>query len=103
MRRCSGREGVERGAEMSAVKMAGGVAPFYKVWEAVEGSGGGRPVRWVLIPVGFLKDLRGGGGDSTGFGLMREGGGTMHGLASHGATEGRGAQRRWPIERWCWR
>jgi hypothetical protein len=27
-RRCSGREGEERGAEMSAVKMAGGVAPF---------------------------------------------------------------------------
>jgi hypothetical protein len=24
-----------------------GVAPFYRVGEAVEGSGGGRPVRWV--------------------------------------------------------
>jgi hypothetical protein len=26
---------------LSAVKMAGGVMPFYRVWEAVEGSGGG--------------------------------------------------------------
>jgi hypothetical protein len=51
--RCSGSDGEERGAEMSVVKMAGGVAPFYRVREAVEGSGGGRPVRWVLIPVGF--------------------------------------------------
>jgi hypothetical protein len=31
MRRCSGREGEERGAEMSMVKMARGVAPFYRV------------------------------------------------------------------------
>jgi hypothetical protein len=52
-RRCSGRESEKRGVEMSAVMMAGGVAPFYRVREAVEGSGGGRPVRWVLIPVGF--------------------------------------------------
>jgi hypothetical protein len=52
-RRCSGREGEERGAEMSAVKMVGGVTPFYRVREAVEGSGGGWPTRWVLIPVGF--------------------------------------------------
>jgi hypothetical protein len=52
-RRSSGREGEERGAEMSAVKMVGGVASFYRVREAVEGSGGGRSVRWVLIPVGF--------------------------------------------------
>jgi hypothetical protein len=42
---CSGREGEERGAEMSTVKMAGGVAPFYRVREAVEGSGGDRPTR----------------------------------------------------------
>jgi hypothetical protein len=47
-RRCSEREGEERGAEMSTVKMAGGVAPFYRVQKAMEGSGGGRPVRWVL-------------------------------------------------------
>jgi hypothetical protein len=53
MRRCSGREGEERRAKMSTVKMAGGVVPFYRVWEAMEGSGGGRPVRWVLIPIGF--------------------------------------------------
>jgi hypothetical protein len=53
MRRCSGSDGEERGAEMSALKMAGGVAPFYRVREAVEGSGGGRPARWVLIPIGF--------------------------------------------------
>jgi hypothetical protein len=37
-RRCSGREGEERGVEMSAVKMAEGVAAFYRVREAVEGS-----------------------------------------------------------------
>jgi hypothetical protein len=54
-RRCSGREGGERGAEMSTVKMVRGVSPFYRVREAVEGSGGGRPVRWVLIPVGFRR------------------------------------------------
>jgi hypothetical protein len=47
-RRCSRRDGEERGAEMNAVKMAGGVAPFYRVWEAMEGSGGSRPARWVL-------------------------------------------------------
>jgi hypothetical protein len=42
-RRCSGHEGEERRAKMSMVKMAGGVAPFYRVWEAMEGSrGGGR-------------------------------------------------------------
>jgi hypothetical protein len=55
MRRCSGREGEERGAEMSVVKMVGGVVPFYWVREAVEGSGGGRPVMWVLIPVCFRR------------------------------------------------
>jgi hypothetical protein len=37
-RRCSGREGKERGVEMSAVKMVEGVAAFYRVREAVEGS-----------------------------------------------------------------
>jgi hypothetical protein len=47
-RRCSGHEGVERGGEMSVVKMVGGVAPFYRVWKAVEGSRGDQPVRWVL-------------------------------------------------------
>jgi hypothetical protein len=41
MTRGSGREGGERGADLSAVKMAEGVAPFYRVREAVEGSGGG--------------------------------------------------------------
>jgi hypothetical protein len=51
--RGSGREGGERGADLSVVKMAGGVAPFYRVREVVEGSGGGRPMRWVLIPIGF--------------------------------------------------
>jgi hypothetical protein len=39
--RGSGHEGGERGADLSAVKMVGGVAPFYRVREAVEGSGGG--------------------------------------------------------------
>jgi hypothetical protein len=41
MTRGSGHEGGERGADLSAVKMVGGVAPFYRVREAVEGSGGG--------------------------------------------------------------
>jgi hypothetical protein len=36
-----GREGGERGVDLSAVKMASGVAPFYRVREAMEGSGGG--------------------------------------------------------------
>jgi hypothetical protein len=52
-RRCSGHKGEERRAKMSMVKMAGGVAPFYRVREAMEGSGGGQPTRWVLIPIGF--------------------------------------------------
>jgi hypothetical protein len=47
-RRCSGHRGEERGAEMSAVEMVGGVVPFYRVGEVVEGSGGSRPMRWVL-------------------------------------------------------
>jgi hypothetical protein len=47
-RRCLEREGEERGAKKSTVKMAGVVAPFYRVRKAVEGSGGGQPVRWVL-------------------------------------------------------
>jgi hypothetical protein len=42
-----------------------GVAPFYRVGEVVEGSGGGQPVRWVLTPP-VLKVLKAGGGDSTG-------------------------------------
>jgi hypothetical protein len=33
---------------MSAVEMVGGVVPFYRVGEVVEGSGGSRPMRWVL-------------------------------------------------------
>jgi hypothetical protein len=53
MRRCSGHEGEERRTKMSAVKMGRGVVPFYRVWEAMEGSGGGRPARWVLIPIDF--------------------------------------------------
>jgi hypothetical protein len=52
-RRCSGREGEERRAKMNAVMMAGGVAPFYWVREAMDGSRGGQPARWVLIPSGF--------------------------------------------------
>jgi hypothetical protein len=52
-RRCSGHEGEGRRAKMSAVKMAGGVAPFCRVREAMEGSGGDRSARWVLIPIGF--------------------------------------------------
>jgi hypothetical protein len=39
--RGSRHEGGERGADLSVVKMAGGVAPFYRVWEAVLGSEGG--------------------------------------------------------------
>jgi hypothetical protein len=38
--RGSGREDGERGADLSVVKMAGGVAPFYRVLEAMEGSRG---------------------------------------------------------------
>jgi hypothetical protein len=41
MTRGSGHEGGERGADLSTVKMVGGVAPFYRVREAVEGSEGG--------------------------------------------------------------
>jgi hypothetical protein len=41
MTRGLGHEGGERGAVLIAVKMVGGVMPFYRVWEAVEGSGGG--------------------------------------------------------------
>jgi hypothetical protein len=41
MTRGSGCEGGERGVDLSVVKMAGGVAPFYRVREAVEGSRGG--------------------------------------------------------------
>jgi hypothetical protein len=41
MTRGSGREGGERGVDLSTVKMARGVAPFYRVREVVEGSGGG--------------------------------------------------------------
>jgi hypothetical protein len=41
MTRGLGREGGERGVDLSVVKMAGGVAPFYRVREAVERSGGG--------------------------------------------------------------
>jgi hypothetical protein len=33
--KCSGRGGEERGARMSAVEMAEGVAPFYRVGEAI--------------------------------------------------------------------
>jgi hypothetical protein len=42
--KCSGRGGEERGARMSAVEMAGGVAPFYRVREAGRrlGEAGGR-------------------------------------------------------------
>jgi hypothetical protein len=37
--KCLGRGGEERGARMSAVEMAGGVAPFCRVGEAI-GRGG---------------------------------------------------------------
>jgi hypothetical protein len=39
-------------------------------------------------PHRFLNDLRGGGGDSTGFGLMREGGGTLQQLGFSWCTGG---------------
>jgi hypothetical protein len=42
-------------------------------------------------PHQFSKDLRGGGGDSTGFGLMKEGGGTVQRLGFSWCTGG--AQR----------
>jgi hypothetical protein len=48
MRRCSGHGGEERGAEMNEVEMVGGVAPFYRVGEAVEGER-----RWSANEVGF--------------------------------------------------
>jgi hypothetical protein len=41
MTRGSGRKGGERRVDLSAMKMAGGVAPFYRIREAVEGSRGG--------------------------------------------------------------
>jgi hypothetical protein len=37
--------------EMSCGGGGWGVAPFYRVGEAVEGSEGSRPVRWVLTPL----------------------------------------------------
>jgi hypothetical protein len=40
---------------MNVVKKAGGVAPFYRVREAMEGTGGSRPARWVLAPIGFRR------------------------------------------------
>jgi hypothetical protein len=58
-----GEEGMTMG--MSCGSGGRGVAPFYWVGEAVEGSGGGRPVRWVLTPT-VSKLLKGGGRDSTG-------------------------------------
>jgi hypothetical protein len=54
-RRCSGHEGEERRAKMSAVKMVRGVAPFYRVRKAMEERGGSQPARWVLIPIGFRR------------------------------------------------
>jgi hypothetical protein len=39
-------------------------------------------------PHRFLKDLRGGGRDSTGFGLIREGGGTVQRLGFSWCTRG---------------
>jgi hypothetical protein len=55
MRRCLGHEGEDRRVKMSVVKMTRGVVPFCRVQEAMEGSGGGRPARWVLIPIGFQR------------------------------------------------
>jgi hypothetical protein len=41
-----------------------GVAPFYRVGEAVEGNGGVRPARWVLTPpVSMVFKRRGRGFD----------------------------------------
>jgi hypothetical protein len=48
MTRGSGREGGERGADLSAVRMAGSVAPFYRVREAMEGSGEGNGRRHFI-------------------------------------------------------
>jgi hypothetical protein len=44
-----GEEGMM--TEMSCGGGGWGVAPFYRVGEAVEGSEGSRPVRWVLTPL----------------------------------------------------
>jgi hypothetical protein len=67
MTRGSRREGGERGADLSAVKMVGGVAPFYSVWEAVEGSGGGA----VRGTAGSASSTPVTGVEARGGGLMR--------------------------------
>jgi hypothetical protein len=54
-----GEEGMTMG--MRCGGRGWGVVPFYMVGEAVEGSRGGRPVRWVLTPL-VSKVLKGGGG-----------------------------------------
>jgi hypothetical protein len=50
-----GEEGMTIG--MSCEGGSRGVAPFYRVGEVVEGSGVGRPARWVLTPL-VLKVLK---------------------------------------------
>jgi hypothetical protein len=56
--KCSGRGGEERGARMSMVEMAGGVAPFYSVGEAI-GQGGWPAV--VGIQYRPFERVKGGG------------------------------------------
>jgi hypothetical protein len=55
-----GEEGMIRGIHCGGGGR--GVAPFYRVREEVEGSGGSRPVRWVLTPP-VSKVLKRGGFD----------------------------------------
>jgi hypothetical protein len=56
--KCSGRGGEERGARMSAVEMARGVAPFYRFGEAI-GRGGWPAV--VGIQYRLFRRAKGGG------------------------------------------
>jgi hypothetical protein len=94
-----GEEGMMMG--MSCGGGGRGVAPFYRVGEAMEGIGGGQSVRWVLTPP-VSKVLKGGGGDSRGSRLDEgkgRGGAAARLLVVHqrGATHNGGGRsnRQW--------
>jgi hypothetical protein len=70
-----------------------GVAPFYRVREAVEGSGCDRPARWVLTPP-VLKVLKRGGGEEQQLGFSWCTGGERHTAAAAGQMGGGGASDR---------
>jgi hypothetical protein len=110
MTRGSGHEGGERGADLSMVKMAGGVAPFYRVRETVEGSGGGA-VRGTADGASSTLvtgvEARGrpfdegemrGGGDAGSIQLQPGAGGQR--MAACGAAASRPDGRLWLGRRW---